>query len=434
MSTTVETSAIERFLAAVRDRSRRYAGFAALADQAVVSGTSFATTLAVGRMGGKDDLALYALGFTVLLLAQSALNALVSTPLMVFGPRLETADRRRLAGSSLLHLIVIALVASAALLAAATIVWFWLRQSDMMPLLLVLACTAPCVLLREFARRFEFAHMQFGQALALDTMVAAVQLTALAVLLSGRQHAALYGHAALGASCALAGLVWLVRNRKRFAPQVCQAFADFRRHATFGSWMLLAGVVSLANAYLMHWLLYLNVSAPATGLYAACISLVDFSNPLLLGISNYVGPRAASARAQEGAAGIGRVVARTTLLLCGITVVYGLLLTMFGDQLLTVLFGTEYAADTWLIAAVAWGMCCTALAIPASEGLSVIERPQLTMLAGVAALAISVGLAWWLLPTIGLLGAAVATLAGSATSMALRKTLFWMCVRAEATA
>src|SRR4051794_27056330 len=78
----------------------------ALADQAIVSGASFVTTLVVGRVGGAEELGVYSLGFTLLVLALSFQDALVSSPYTVYSYRLESEDRARFAGSALTQLLI----------------------------------------------------------------------------------------------------------------------------------------------------------------------------------------------------------------------------------------------------------------------------------------------------------------------------------------
>lgn len=55
-------------LATVFDSSRDRNLFLSLLDQAVVSGTSFITTLLIGRICGAEELGIYSLAFTLIVL------------------------------------------------------------------------------------------------------------------------------------------------------------------------------------------------------------------------------------------------------------------------------------------------------------------------------------------------------------------------------
>ena len=61
----------------------------ALADQAVVSGTGFVTTIAIGRACGKPGLGIYALGMSIVLLAIAAQQSLISAAHTIFSVRLD---------------------------------------------------------------------------------------------------------------------------------------------------------------------------------------------------------------------------------------------------------------------------------------------------------------------------------------------------------
>src|SRR4051812_40178661 len=81
-------------------------GGLALVAQALVSGMNFGTSLLVGRFAGPDELGVYSLGFTLVVVAMSFQDSLVSSPYTVYGNRLEGEDRSRLAGAALAQLVM----------------------------------------------------------------------------------------------------------------------------------------------------------------------------------------------------------------------------------------------------------------------------------------------------------------------------------------
>src|SRR5438270_403396 len=80
----------------------------------------------------------------------------------------------------------------------------------------MLAAVMPFALLREFGRRFAFAHLHMAEALVLDGAVAALQLAGLAWLAATGALSAGTAFAAVGAACALTGAVWLYLARREF--------------------------------------------------------------------------------------------------------------------------------------------------------------------------------------------------------------------------
>src|SRR4051794_22323342 len=80
-------------------RSDRHS-WLSLFDQATVSGTSFVVAILIGRFGKPENqLALYTLAFSLLLLTVSIMDALVTAPYTVFAPRMKRRERRKYAGS-----------------------------------------------------------------------------------------------------------------------------------------------------------------------------------------------------------------------------------------------------------------------------------------------------------------------------------------------
>ena len=96
-------------------------GVLALADQSAVSGVRFLTTVIVGRACGPEELGIYSLGFTLLVVFSCALEALVFTPLVVYGSRLQGTARREYHGGVLGIAALVALVTAVSLGALAVL-------------------------------------------------------------------------------------------------------------------------------------------------------------------------------------------------------------------------------------------------------------------------------------------------------------------------
>ncbi|MGE3842248.1 MAG: hypothetical protein AB7I50_11730, partial [Vicinamibacterales bacterium] len=156
-------------------------GLAALGDQAVVSGMSFAVTILLGRLAGPAELGLYSLAITLALLTVTAQDSLITLPYTIFGRRLAGDERRQYAGSSVALCVGLSLMAMVAGLAAFALSKTGILASHLAPALGLWAVVAPIFLLREFARRFLFAELQFASALQFDVSVAGIQVLLLAI-------------------------------------------------------------------------------------------------------------------------------------------------------------------------------------------------------------------------------------------------------------
>jgi O-antigen/teichoic acid export membrane protein len=392
-------------------------GAVALCDQCVVSGTSFLTTVAVGRLAGVGELGLYALGFAVLVMTAAAHEALLWTPLAVFANRRDE-DRRACFGDALLlqalaaaaGLIVLALIAGAASFgpaSAATTGVLW-----------ALAAALPAYLFRELARRVLLAELRVVAVTVFDVSVAALQVGGLVALHQAGRLSAASALLVLGAAGVLPSAIWFARSRAQFDPEWSRLARAGRRYWVFGKWLCAGQVAAVARNYSIHYLLAVMLGAAATGVYAACSSVVMFANPLVLGLGSLLVPKAAQVLADEGHTGVRRVVRKTTWLLGAAMAAMCLAIILTGDLSVRLLYGDEAAGGAEsgaVLAALALATFAAALGFGANNGLWAIERPDVSFRAGMAGLLVTLPaaalLGWWF----GVTGAAV----GSAVGMAV---------------
>lgn len=402
-----------------RDRQGRASYLLALLDQAVVSGTSFATSVCVGRAAGADELGAYALGFTLVILVGGVQESLVSIPYTVRGARLIESARARYAGSSLLAAVALALFAGLAMaLGAAAVSFTGLAQ--LAPVLATLSVSAPLVLAREFLRRFAFAQMRMGRALAIDVTVAAAQLAALVWLAAAGRLSAVTAHGAMGVACAIAAAVCVTKTRGSFQFRRRELAADWRRSWAFGRWVFAGQFTGALFTYAPHWLLALCLGAAATGEFAAAMTVVQLANPFIIGFANFLSPRSAHAFADGGASEVGRVVVRSAVLLAGLTSLFCLAVALFGGRLLALVFDDRYVGQAHAMTVLSLSLVAGTLGMCAENGLRALRHPRTTFTANTIALAVTLVAAAALVAPGGTLGAAYALLAGNLAAATAR--------------
>ena len=95
---------------AVSSDTAIHQGILSLADQAVASATNFLTGIIIGRAGSKEELGLYILGLSLILFMTDLQTSLITTPYMVYAPRLKGKAHALYTGSTLIHQLVFCLV------------------------------------------------------------------------------------------------------------------------------------------------------------------------------------------------------------------------------------------------------------------------------------------------------------------------------------
>lgn len=157
------------------DSSRTWgAGFLSIVDQGIVSATNFATMLIIARLCSQEELGVYYLAWTVVVFASAVQTNLVSVPYTVYWPRRRGDLLFSYTGSTLVHQFAVSVATVICLLLVDAVLSLGVGPTALRPVGWLLLAAMPLLLLREYVRRFTFAHLRTGSAVAIDATVAAV--------------------------------------------------------------------------------------------------------------------------------------------------------------------------------------------------------------------------------------------------------------------
>src|SRR5690606_908405 len=92
-----------RGLVAHLSRLARGRGAVSLIDQMIVSGTTFTTSVVIGRLLSRESLGVYFLGWNLVLLARSIQGDLITSPYMMYHRRHDPHVAPYYTGSVILH-------------------------------------------------------------------------------------------------------------------------------------------------------------------------------------------------------------------------------------------------------------------------------------------------------------------------------------------
>ena len=400
------------------------AGFLSIVDQAIVSATNFATMLIIARLCSQEDLGVYYLAWTVVVFASAVQNNLVSVPYTMYSPRRRGDQLSSYTGSTLVHQLAVSLVTVLCLLVVTVILSLGAAPAMLRLVGWVLLGAMPFLLLREYARRFAFAHLCPGRAVAIDATVAVVQLGTLLVLGSLGALSVPTAYAAVGGACAVASAGWFFSNRRPIRLVAKRIAADWRENWAFGKWALACQLAGL-GFYLLPWILTLAHGKAATGVLAAAISLVGLARVFLFGLSNLLTPKAAHAFTAEGVSGLSRVLRKTAMIFAGSLGSFCLVALLAGNFLALAVYGADYAASGPVIGLLALATCIDALGITAANGLWAMDRPSANFAVDLVQWAVTMGAAACLVVPLGALGIAMAMVVGQTVGTSVRWLTLW---------
>ncbi len=393
-----------------------------LLDQAVVSGTNFATSVMLKRCGStKDELGLYTLAFSLVLLTVSLMDALVTMPYTIFAPRMKRRERQKYAGSvTVLYLLLGGLAMIGLMLGAIATGLGW-GPAELSPVLWTMSGVISLLLLREFARRMSLAHLELPVAVAVDCGSSAVQMLGILLLAWYGTLNAVTALLVMGAGGAVVGLAWLYHSRRAAAFCRISIRHSLVRGWNFGRWVLASHVTSVVLLYAMPWLLVLFArDKEAASALAACATVLQLSNPFVIGLGNVLAPRSARAFAAGGQRELNPVVIKNLKLMGVSTLLFCGAVAIGGSLALRVLFGADMVAHNAALQVMTLGLLFTVLGSVLDQGLRAMGRPDAAFLSNFVALIAALVAAALMMPRWHVFGAACSVLSGNVAGASFR--------------
>jgi O-antigen/teichoic acid export membrane protein len=399
-------------------------GIISLADQAVASGTNFMTGIIIARACSKEELGLYMLGFSLISLMTDLQTSLITTPYMVYAPRLKGRAHALYTGSTLIHQLAFCLIAMVGVMCGAFVVTNGIGPRALGPVLQALILVIALIMLREHARRVSFARLRIKTAFVFDTCIAVSQISGLLVLAHFGLLSASRAFWVIGLVCGIAVVGWLWSDRGFYDPRISESLADLRKNWFFGKWVFASGLIWAVSMNLYPWLLATFHGVASAGVWAACLGVVSVGNPVLLGIQNLVGPKIAHEYAAEGARALHRLVLKISVVIAFPMSLLCLVLILWGGRLIALLYGHQYVGIGLVVAILSLNLLVTAMAFSFSRALFAIERADVDFLVNCLALFIMIVLGLWLVRNFGALGAALGLLVASIVTSTVRVGAF----------
>ncbi|MEM7808321.1 MAG: polysaccharide biosynthesis C-terminal domain-containing protein [Planctomycetota bacterium] len=395
-----------------------------LGDQAVVSGTNFLSNVMLAKALAKPELGVYGMAFAGLLFATEAVHALVSTPHQVLLARRDKAERSIFNGSALTHalgvgLLVSGIVAIVALAGGGTT-------------FATLAAMAWAVLLRYFVRVFCFTTGTPGWALPLDVITSVIQLGGIWILWQTGNLSATTALLTLGTANVVSASVVLLARRREFRIQWHRVLADLSATWSLSRWIFASGIVWTVGTHGYPLLIGVVRDKSSAGIWFACYGLAAIANPLLMGITNSLGPAVANRAASGSASDLERFVGIASLAFAGVMSVYATAAFFLGEWMLQLLYDDKYAGFGNVVGIMALVSIVHALGFASSRGLFALDAARPDFVANILALGVMLGAGTWLTWSFGIRGAAVAMVLSVATGNVYRIVCFFRRVREKA--
>jgi O-antigen/teichoic acid export membrane protein len=394
-------------------------GGAAVLDQAVFSGTNFLTAFVLGRLWDQKTFGVYFLATTVVLFILNIQDRLISTPYTIHYSRRNPEAWKAYTSSVLLHQLVLCASVGLALLVLAVIVRACGVQ-DLWPLIYALTGALPLLMLRFFVRLLLVAHLEMTAAVVVDVFVAALQLGGLLALRTVGGLSVPVAFLVIGGANGAAVIAWFAIKRPPLSFSPRRAFDDWLHNWSFGKWVAASFLASSLAVYAGPWILNAHLGKTAAAMLGACTYLIGVANMFAAGLDSYLTPKTARAYSQHGLAGLTGVLWKSTVFL---TILLGSLCVFFyfgGELVAAIVYNGKYPGAGRIVTLLALAVLVNTLGNSAGRGLWVLNRPSSNLLPDAAMSIVTLAVILALVQPLGVLGAALASVAGSLAGASLR--------------
>jgi O-antigen/teichoic acid export membrane protein len=386
-------------------------GSLAIADQGVFAVSNFLLNVLLARWLAPADYGAFALAYSVFLLLLIVHNAVLTTPMLVFGPGKYRERFPEYLGILLRGHFALMLPGSALLLAAAFL--FGGIYSVLVGRALVaLAVAAPFILLLWLLRRAFYARLDphwaaAGGGIYLIILVAGTVALHTAGLLSPST-----GFMSMAAASLITSALLLVRLRPKFATDSTTIRAVAIDHWAYGKWVAAGAGPNWVTDNIYFILLPAWLGLAEAGALKALLNLAQPALQSISALGVLLIPILVHDRNSGGFAAMKKTLKLSMAWFALGSVAYFACLWEFRFQIFRLLYGGKYAAlESWPLLLVGLLLLAQSLQNVVGAALGAIERPKLgfwsaTMSAAVT-LALGVPLAFWLGVGGALLGIAV---------------------------
>lgn len=400
-------------------------GFWAVADQGAFAGSNLLLNILMAKWVGPADYGAFTVSFSVFLLLATVHTALLSEPMLIYGP-----GRYRARLSEYLNMLVVghwAFSAVSLLLLLATAAVFALLAKPTLAIGFgAVALSGPAILYLWLLKRTCYAHLRPRVAVSGGVIYALIMLAGLWGLnryawLSIATAYAVQGVASLIAAIwigAVMGVSWPWPLDRQLAR------STLKDHMDYGRWAVATSAMGWAPTNFYFLLLPIWGGLQATGAFRAVTLLIM---PILQAHWSMAGllvPMLVHAR-RSGADVMQRLMRQTLAFFACNTILYWLLMGFLGRYLLRLLYHdqySQYASILWIVGLLP---LTTSVISVFGAGLRAYERPDLMFWAYALGTLFTLTAGCLLVLCLGLGGAAISSLVASAITAAVASYMIW---------
>ncbi len=378
----------------------------ALADQSLVSGANFFTTIVLVRYLGIDEFGRFTLAWMAVLFASSLQHALVNMPMMSIGPKQAEAEAPQYYGAVFAQQIVFAALSCTLLWLGTSVSGAVFPAWEIEGLALPLAFAAFAFQMQDFLRRYFFTRGRAKAAVATDAISYLGQLlllVSLLLLLDLRSAGVLW---IIGATSA-AGAIWALFEIERPRWNSAVFSRVLARHWRFARWLTASALMRWMSGNFFVIVAAAVLGSPAAGAMKAAQNIVGALHVLFFGMENVIPIRAAEIHGEQQPGRFTAYIVKVGLGLGAATFAVCAVLALFSEPILDLLYGHLYVDAVWVLRWLCVAYFISSLSLALRHGLRALERTVHVFASNAIATAASLLVVFPLIEILGIVGAPV---------------------------
>jgi len=372
-------------------------GSLAIADQGLFAGSNFLLNVLLARWLAPADYGAFALAYSVFLLFGVFHTAILTEPMLVFGPG-KYRERFPEYLGILLRGHFALMLPGAALLAATAFLLGWLYSPAVERAFLALAIAGPFILLLWLLRRAFYVRLNPGWSAVGGGVYLAILLASILALRPAGRLSPATGFLAMAAASLITCLILFALLRPKLAAESSTMRAVAAHHWRYGKWAAATAGPAWFSSNIYFLVLPAWFGLAEAGALKALLNLAMPALHTIMALGVLLLPVLVRARDRGGPRAMSRTMKLSLALFLSGSACYLALLWGFRFQIFHFLYAGKYAEyASWPLLLV--GLLPLGLSIPAvlGGGLRALERPDWIFwswaVSSVVALAVGIPLA-----------------------------------------
>jgi O-antigen/teichoic acid export membrane protein len=348
----------------------------ALADQGLISGMNFGTSVLLARTLGLEKFGVFSLGWLAVLFVNSVQMSLVISPMISIGPKQNEQDTPGYYAAVGIQQLGFAMLCALGIFIFALSAGWLFPTWHIEKLAIPLAFAAFAYQLQDFVRRYYFVRSKPQLAFLNDAISYGTQLILLVVVILWNPidvARALWINGVTSAAAVLVGVFALGPLRWSGAEHFWQVS---RRHWHFSKWLGASAVMQYLTGNLFVIAASTVFGPIAAGVLRAAKNIMGITHIWFFGLENVMPAKASRAFSHGGTSEVRAYLTRATLLWGGMTATFALVVAIAPGFWLKLIYGSSFGDYGFLLRWYAAAYVVIFLGLPLRSWLRAIEFTQ----------------------------------------------------------